>query len=94
MVTAWFGLIVLQTVVSQQGSGRVASAMADVNRLVQRALDPRVAAIPDRRAGRPAAAAAPPVDPTARQADGTWPTYNVPSPGHQNWPSFNVPVPR
>jgi hypothetical protein len=94
MVTAWLALIALQTVTSRQGSGKVAGAMADINRLVQRGLDSRVAAIPDRRTSRPAASAAPVVDPTARLADGTWPTYNVPAPGHQNWPSFNVPVPR
>lgn len=50
MVTAWLGLIVLQTVGSA-GSGRVAGAFADVNRLLKRALDPSVPAIPDRRAG-------------------------------------------
>jgi hypothetical protein len=50
MVTAWLGLIVLQTV-STTGSGRVAGAFADVNRLVKRALDPKVPAIPDRRDG-------------------------------------------
>lgn len=50
MVTAWLGLIVLQTVGST-GSGRVAGAFADINRLVKRALDPSVPAIPDRRTG-------------------------------------------
>jgi hypothetical protein len=54
MVTAWLGLIVLQTV-GTTGSGQVAGAFADVNRLVKRALDPSVAAIPDRRAGAPGA---------------------------------------
>jgi len=91
MVTAWLGLIVLQTVGSQeQKTGRIAGLFGDVDRLVKRALDPKVAAIPDRRAGG-TPAAAPPVG--ARLPDGSWPTYNVPAPGHQNWPSFNVPVP-
>jgi hypothetical protein len=50
MATAWLALIALQTV-SSRGSGRVAGAFADVNRLVKRALDPSVPAIPDRRTG-------------------------------------------
>lgn len=50
MVTAWLGLIVLQTV-GTTGSGRVAGAFADANRLLKRALDPSVPAIPDRRDG-------------------------------------------
>jgi hypothetical protein len=51
MVTAWLGLIVLQTVSTQGGSGRVAGAFADANALLKRALDPSVPAIPDRRDG-------------------------------------------
>jgi hypothetical protein len=50
VITAWLGLIALQTV-AQAGSGRVASFFGDVDRLVQRALSPNVPAIPDRRAG-------------------------------------------
>lgn len=51
MVTAWLGLIVLSTVSTQRGSGRVAGFFTDVNGLVKRALDPGVPAIPDRRDG-------------------------------------------
>lgn len=92
MVSAWLGLIVLQAV-GDGGSGRVAGLFGDVNRLVKRAIDPSVPAIPDRRNGSGSAAtAAPPVG--ARQPDGSWPSYNVPAPGAQNWPSFNVPVTR
>jgi hypothetical protein len=91
VVTAWLALIVLQAAGTQNGSGRVAGLFTDINGLVKRALDPKVAAIPDRRNG--ATTAAPPPDPGARLPDGSWPTYNVPAPGHQNWPSFNVPVP-
>lgn len=47
-VTAWLALIALQAVASS-GSGRVASFFSDVDKLVQRALSPTVAAIPDRR---------------------------------------------
>jgi hypothetical protein len=50
-VTAWLGLIVLQAVVSTGGSGRVAGAFTGIAGLVNRALDPNVPAIPDRRAG-------------------------------------------
>lgn len=92
MVSAWLGLIVLQTVATK-GSGKVAGLMADANRLVKRALDPSVPAIPDRRVdGGSSPAAPPPVG--ARLPDGSWPSYNVPAPGANNWPSFNVPVPR
>jgi hypothetical protein len=47
-VAAWLGLIALQAIATQGGSGRVAQAFTDVNRLVERALDPKVPAIPDR----------------------------------------------
>lgn len=48
-VSAWLALIVLQTVATG-GSGRVAALFGDVDRLVKRALDPAVPAIPDRGA--------------------------------------------
>jgi hypothetical protein len=47
MVTAWLGLIVLQTVSTQGGSGRVSGLFYDIDRLLQRALDPSVPAIPN-----------------------------------------------
>ena len=52
VVSAWFGLIVLQTVVSQGGSGKIAGAFDAVNYAVQRVFDPNVPAIPDRSGGR------------------------------------------
>ena len=58
MVTAWLGLIVLQAVGSTKGSGRVAGLFADVDRLVKRALDPSIPAIPDRRTGAASTGAA------------------------------------
>ena len=48
-LTAWMALIVLNTVGSAGGSGKVASLFGDVDRLVKRALSPDVPAIPDRR---------------------------------------------
>lgn len=48
-VAAWLGLITLQAVASKGGSGRVASAFADLSGLVDRVIDPAVPAIPDRR---------------------------------------------
>lgn len=50
-VTAWMGLIVLQTVGTAGGSGKVAALFGDLNGLVTRALSADVPAIPDRRAG-------------------------------------------
>lgn len=50
-VTAWLALIALQAVSTKGGSGRVASLFQDINRLVGRALDPTVPAIPDLRTG-------------------------------------------
>lgn len=53
MVTAWLGLIVLQTVSTNGGSGRVAGLFYDIDRLLARALDPAVPAIPNlARGGR------------------------------------------
>jgi hypothetical protein len=57
MFTTWLTLIALQTLSTQGASGRVASLFTDVNSLVQRALDPTIPAIPDRRTGAPAPAA-------------------------------------
>lgn len=50
-LTAWMALIVLQTVGTRGGSGKVASLFTDANTLVTRALSPSVPAIPDRRGG-------------------------------------------
>jgi hypothetical protein len=49
MFTTWLALIALQTLSTTGASGRVASLFTDVNSVVQRALDPAVPAIPDRR---------------------------------------------
>ena len=61
-LAAWLGLIALHAVGTAGGSGRIAEAFGDVNRLVERVLDPSVPAIPDRRA---AAAPAPAPNPAA-----------------------------
>jgi hypothetical protein len=70
-VTAWLSLIALQTVVAH-GSGRVASAFADLDGLLQRAFDPGVPAIPDRRTGAaPSASSGATTNPT--------PVYRTPA---------------
>ena len=56
MFTTWLTLIALQTLSTPGASGRVASLLNDVNGLVQRALDPTIPAIPDRRTGASAPA--------------------------------------
>jgi hypothetical protein len=65
MVTAWLGLVVLQTVSTKGGSGRLASMFGDVDHLIQRAFSPTVAAIPDRRNGAPKLSAAKPIEQVA-----------------------------
>jgi hypothetical protein len=62
-VTAWLSLIVLQTVVTT-GSGRVADALSGITDLINRALDPGVPAIPDRRDGAPSAYSGATLNPT------------------------------
>jgi hypothetical protein len=52
-MSAWLGLIVLQTVTTKGGSGKVAGAFDAVNGLVERALSPAVAAIPDHSSTKP-----------------------------------------
>ena len=49
--TACLGLIALQAASSRGGAGRLSALLGDVNRVVQRALDPSVPAIPDLRNG-------------------------------------------
>lgn len=44
---AWLGLVVLQAGTTKAGSGAVGGLLTTVDGLVKRALDPRVAAIPD-----------------------------------------------
>jgi hypothetical protein len=48
-VTAWLGLIALQTVVTH--SDRAGGALDTINTMIQRLLSPGVPAIPDRRSG-------------------------------------------
>lgn len=74
MVTAWLGLIVLQAVAAG-GSGKVAGFFGDVDRLVKRALDPSVPAIPDRRGAQ-----AGPWPSSNVPAPTAWPSFNVPAP--------------
>lgn len=93
MVSAWLGLIALQAVAAG-GSGKVAGFFGEVDRLVNRALDPSVPAIPDRRDGRtlPSVAGAAAVGAGARVTAGSWPTYNVPAPSAR--PASIPPLPR
>jgi hypothetical protein len=65
-VSAWLGLIVLQTIVTH--TDRAGGALDVLNGLVQRALDPNVPAIPDRRPGAAAAAAGAPYGPNMTPA--------------------------
>lgn len=69
MVTAWLGLVALQAVSTKGGSGRVASLFSDVDKLVQRAFDPNVPAIPNRSAG--AASTPDPVQTGQASSDGS-----------------------
>lgn len=48
---ACLGLIALQAAGSRGGAGRIYDLLGDVNRVVARALDPSVPAIPDLRNG-------------------------------------------
>jgi hypothetical protein len=54
-MSAWLGLIVLQVATTQGGSSKVGGVLDVVNSAVKRALDPNVAAIPDRSTGTAAA---------------------------------------
>lgn len=47
--TAWGALIVLHTVGTSKGSGKLAQLFTDVDNLVKRALSPDVPLVPDRR---------------------------------------------
>lgn len=83
----WLGLIALQALTTREGSGKVAGAFDALNSIVERALDPNVAAIPDFAGATGAGssstpAAAPASVPAAWRQDaaGNWPTYNVPVP--------------
>ena len=53
--TAWLALIALQAVSTKGGSGRITELFNDVDALLQRAIDPKVPAIHDRRTGPPPA---------------------------------------
>lgn len=58
LVTAWLGLIALQAIGTQGGSGRVAQFFTDTNTVIRRVLDPTVPAIPDRRTSTASTSAA------------------------------------
>jgi hypothetical protein len=76
-VTAWLALIALQAVTTKGGSGRLASFFSDVDRLIGRALDPTVPAIPDLRTGGWGQVTA--TTPYSRPAD-------MPVPAHSPYP--------
>jgi hypothetical protein len=73
-LTAWLGLITLQVVTSQHGSGQVAGAFEALNSVVKRALSADVAAIPDYRNGSPAASAVGSTKPAAAAAPAAYTT--------------------
>lgn len=80
--STWLSLIALQAVGSRGGAGRISQAFADVDRLLERALDPTVPAIPDLRAGA-AATGGPPrsVGPLHGAGTTTTTTPRLPVPG-------------
>lgn len=85
-VTAWMALIVLRTVGTAGGSGRLASFFGDVDRLVQHALSPDVPAIPDRRGGSGSAGTSSYITPAqsaaaVKAANGAAAVDSVTSPG-------------
>lgn len=86
-VSAWLGLIVLQTVTSKGGSGKVAGAFDAVNSLVKRALDPGVAAIPDYAHGGGS-----PSSPTSGSSSSTAPKLPAAAPAYTTV-GGRVPVP-
>lgn len=51
IATGWLALIVLQVVVTQRGADATSGILNTLNSLIQRALDPTVAGIPDRGEG-------------------------------------------
>jgi len=61
--TTWLTLIAVQALAQRESAGRVSQLFADVDRLLERALDPTVPAIPDRRAANGAST---PTAPKAR----------------------------
>lgn len=48
-ISSWLMLIALQAASTKGGSGRIAGLFADADQLLQRALNPNVPAIRDRR---------------------------------------------
>jgi hypothetical protein len=95
VATACLGLVALQAVSTRGGSGRVASLLTDINGVVERVLDPKVPAIPDRSvaagaarsvaAGNAGPAQAMPVNPAAA-AQGSGRTQT-------NYPTNGFPFP-
>jgi hypothetical protein len=59
VLTGWLSLVVLYVVVQTAPADRLSGLAGDVTRLINRALDPHVAGLPDRSSGAPPAAAAP-----------------------------------
>lgn len=50
--TTALGLVTLQALATREAPGRIGDLLTDANKIVQRVLDPDVAAIPDLAAGR------------------------------------------
>lgn len=99
--TACLGLIALQAVSTDGGSGRISQLLADANGILQRVLDPTVPAIPDRNsvaagaarseaAGNDGPARTMPVNP----ASGPYrPPGQAPGPTRTNYPTNGLPFP-
>jgi len=72
--TTALGLVTLQALATREAPGRIGDLLTDANRIIQRVLDPDVAAIPDLAAGRaggqPAAPATPGGQPAAPATPG------------------------
>jgi hypothetical protein len=78
---AWLGLVALQALTSEGGSGKAAGLIDFLSSVVDRALDPTVPAIPD-LAGASSGPAADPGNPMATGAPrspGTVPNPSLPS---------------
>lgn len=78
---AWLGLVTLDALVSSRGSQSVTGAMGVVTSVVNRALSPDVALIPDFRNGSPAPSTSTTAAGKAASSAATWTPTTVPIPG-------------
>ena len=71
--TTWLALVALQALTTRTAPGRVADLFKDVDRLLERALDPTVPAIPDLRAGASPSSSSSSTPPASSSATTTTP---------------------